>query len=115
MKYALIGDERIEATKGAKGVCPSCGSILIAKCGDLKVNHWSHKGNRNCDQWWENETEWHRAWKGQFPDDWQEVVHKDKNGEKHIADVKTESGWVLKFQHSYLKPEESRSRNAFYK
>jgi competence protein CoiA len=28
--------------------------------------------------------------------------------------VKTENGWVLEFQHSYLKPEERRARNAFY-
>jgi hypothetical protein len=26
MKFALFNDERIEATKGAKGVCPSCDS-----------------------------------------------------------------------------------------
>src|SRR5690606_25065572 len=41
-------------------------------------------------------------------------VHKDEHGEKHIADVKTAAGWVLEFQHSYLKPEERKSRNAFY-
>ncbi len=28
--------------------------------------------------------------------------------------MKTESGWVLEFQYSYLKPEERRARNAFY-
>ena len=114
MKYALINDEKIEATKDAKGVCPNCGSELIAKCGELKVNHWSHKGNRNCDQWWENETEWHRSWKNNFPIEWQEVVHFDENGEKHIADAKTQSGWTLEFQYSFLKPEERLSRNAFY-
>ena len=115
MKYALINDEKIEATKGAKGFCPSCGSELIAKCGELKVNHWSHKGNRNCDQWLENETEWHRSWKDNFPIEWQEVVHYDEIGEKHIADVKTQSGWILEFQHSFLNPEERLSRNTFYR
>ena len=83
MKYAIVNNEKVEATKGAKGVCPSCGSDLIAKCGELKVNHWSHKGNRNCDPWWENETEWHRSWKGYFPKEWQEVVHFDESDEKH--------------------------------
>lgn len=115
MKFALVNDEKAEATKGAKGLCPSCGSGLIAKCGESKVNHWSHKGNRNCDPWWENETEWHRSWKGEFPKDWQEIVHFDDSHEKHIADVKTQSGYVLEFQHSFLKPEEHRSRNAFYR
>ncbi len=114
MKYAIINNEKVEATKGAKGICPSCGSDLIAKCGELKVNHWSHKGNRNCDPWWENETEWHRSWKSNFPKEWQEIVHFDESGEKHIADVKTKNGWVLEFQHSFLSQEERQSRNLFY-
>lgn len=115
MKFALVNGEKVEATKGAKGLCPSCDSELIAKCGESRVNHWAHKGNRNCDTWWENETDWHRSWKGEFPKDWQEVVHRDESGEKHIADVKTHSGYALEFQHSYLNPEERRSRNAFYR
>jgi len=41
-------------------------------------------------------------------------VHFDEKGEKHIADVKTKNGWVLEFQHSYIKPEERNYRNAFY-
>lgn len=114
MKFALINGDKVEANKGAKGQCPSCGSDLIAKCGELKVNHWAHKGNRNCDPWWENETEWHRSWKDKFPIGWQEVVHFDESGEKHIADVKTQTGWTLEFQHSFLNPEERQSRNAFY-
>ena len=114
MKFAYVNGNKVEATKGAKGQCPSCGSDLIAKCGDLKVNHWAHKGNRNCDPWWENETDWHRSWKDKFPIEWQEVVQFDENGEKHIADVKTKTGWTLEFQHSFLNPEERQSRNAFY-
>ena len=114
MKFALVNGEKSEATKGAKGFCPSCGAELIAKCGEVKVNHWAHKGSRNCDPWWENETDWHRSWKGNFPVDWQEVIHFDGKGEKHIADVKTQTGYVLEFQHSYLDPEERRSRNAFH-
>ena len=115
MKFAFINGKRTEATKGGKGICRSCGSELVAKCGEVKVNHWAHKGRRNCDPWWENESEWHRSWKGQFPNDWQEIIHHDDNGEKHVADVKTQNGYVLEFQHSYLNPEERRSRNAFYR
>ena len=115
MKYALVNGKSTEATKGMIGDCPSCGAALIAKCGNLKIHHWSHKGNRNCDIWWENETEWHRSWKGHFTKEWQEVVHVDEAGEKHIADVKTQSGWVLEFQHSFLQKTERQSRNAFYK
>ena len=113
MKFALLNDKRIEATKRAKGVCPSCGSELVAKCGEIKVHHWSHK--KKCDDyWWENETEWHRNWKNKFPKEWQEIIQKDESGEKHIADVKTSSGWVIEFQHSAIAREERDSRDYFY-
>jgi competence protein CoiA len=115
MRFALVEGKKVEATKGAKGLCPSCGSEVIARCGEERVDHWSHKGSRTCDPWWETETEWHRAWKGQFPDSWQEVVHLADNGIKHIADVRTERGWVIEFQRSHIKPEERRSRDIFYR
>jgi len=114
MKFALVHGEKREATKGAAGICPSCGADLVAKCGEVRINHWAHTGNRMCDPWWENETEWHRQWKAKFPVDWQEKVHFSESGEKHIADVKTSEGWVLEFQHSFLKPKERRAREAFY-
>jgi competence CoiA-like predicted nuclease len=111
MKFALIDKIKTEATKGAKGFCPFCNSELIAKCGERKVNHWAHKGERNCDTWWENETEWHRAWKSNFPNEWQEVILTDEtNGEKHIADIRTSNGLVIEFQHSYIDPTERIKR-----
>jgi len=116
MKFALIDSVRTEAKKGAKGICPNCGSELIAKCGEVKADHWSHTNKRNCDPWWENETEWHRSWKGNFSTDWQEVILKDEvTGEKHIADVRTKYGLVIEFQHSHMEPIERSKREAFYK
>ncbi|OJU22989.1 MAG: hypothetical protein BGN92_04450 [Sphingobacteriales bacterium 41-5] len=116
MKFALVDDIRAQATKGAKAICPNCGSEVIAKCGDVKVHHWAHKSMRNCDPWWENETEWHRAWKNYFPVDWQDRIHYDElTGEKHIADLKTEHGLVIEFQHSFLNAEERGKREDFYK
>jgi len=113
MKFALLNDKRIEATKRAKGICPSCGSELVARCGEIKIHHWAHK--KKCDDhWWENETEWHRNWKNRFPKEWQEIIQHDSSGEKHIADIKTKEGWVIEFQHSRIEPEERRSRDSFY-
>lgn len=86
---------------------------MVARCGEVRVWHWAHKSGRLCDAWWE-ETEWHRTWKNQFPVEWQEIVHRAEDGELHIADVKTADGWVIEFQHSYIRPEERRSREAFY-
>jgi competence protein CoiA len=115
MKFALVEDNKIEATKGAKGICPGCGSELIAKCGDVKLHHWAHKGNRDCDPWWENETEWHRSWKNNFAKDCQEVVLRDvQTNEKHIADVRTSHGLVIEFQHSKIETQERTSREHFY-
>lgn len=103
MKFALIDSTETIATKEAKGICPNCGSELIAKCGDIKLNHWAHKGSRNCDSWWENETDWHRSWKDNFSTDWQEIILSDEiTGEKHIADIRTAHELVIEFQHSHI-------------
>lgn len=116
MKFAIVDNVKSEPKKGQTGFCLSCGSLMISKCGEKKIHHWSHKGKLECDTWWENETQWHRNWKGHFPVDWQEVVHRDETtGERHIADVKTDQEWVIEFQHSFLKTDERNSRNAFYK
>jgi competence protein CoiA len=114
MKFALVNRQRQEAQPNLSGNCQTCDHPMVAKCGEVRIWHWAHLGGRHCDPWWENETQWHRAWKGRFPVDWQEVVHRAETGEKHISDVKTDRGWVIEFQHSYLKPEERRSRDAFY-
>lgn len=114
MRYSLVHGERNEAKPGLSGQCQACGRSTVAKCGEVKIWHWAHSGKRMCDPWWENETDWHRNWKNCFPVDWQEFIQQDKNGERHIADVKTAQGWVLEFQYSFLKPEERRARNAFY-
>ncbi len=88
---------------------------MTPKCGQLKVWHWAHRSVRHCDPWWENETPWHRGWKNQFPADWQEKVDRSDSGEKHVADVKTNSGVVLEFQHSPLPLNERAAREAFYR
>jgi hypothetical protein len=115
MKYALVDGERREPQPGLSAKCPLCENPVIAKCGDIRVKHWAHKGKLNCDHWWENRTEWHVAWQDKFPREWQEYPQHDTMGEKHIADVRTNHGLVIEFQHSRLKPKERDSRERFYK
>lgn len=116
MKYAIVDNEKVEASKGIKGVCPICQQLVIPKCGQFKIDHWAHKSVAHCDKWWENETEWHRNWKNLFPKEWQEVVAFDEiTGEKHIADIKTNMGLIVEFQHSHISDEERVSREKFYK
>lgn len=116
MKFALIDNQKKEAAKGLMGICPICHQSVIAKCGGTRIDHWAHKSLAQCDIWWEHETEWHRNWKNKFPMEWQEVVAIDEmTGEKHIADIKTDKGLVIEFQHSYISPEERILREQFYK
>lgn len=114
MRFALHEGQRREAQPKLVAQCPGCGATVIAKCGEIKTWHWAHAGTRTCDPWWENESDWHRAWKNHFPLEWQEVVHRAPSGELHIADVKTAEGWVLEFQHSHIEPDERRAREQFY-
>ena len=115
MKLAFIDGQRWDAQPGRSGECPMCGATTIAKCGEKNIWHWAHKGNQNCDRWWKNETPRHCDWKNYFPVEWQEVVHRADDGEKHIADVKTDQDCVIEFQHTYIKPDERRSREECYK
>ena len=116
MRFALFNNKPIEAQPGLKGFCRGCGQPTISKCGTVRVHHWAHQKAEMCDSWWEPETEWHRFWKNNFPAEWQEVFLPDiETGEKHIADIKTEYGLVIEFQHSYLKPEERAARENFYR
>lgn len=114
MRFAIINNKKQPPVRGLTGNCPSCGGQMIAKCGAQRVHHWAHQGERHCDRWWEPETEWHRSWKMNFPDDWQEVLHFAPCGEKHIADVKTPQGLIIEFQHSHLGTEERAARENFY-
>ena len=115
MKFALEAGERVEALAGGRGMCPFCKGEVIAKCGSHRVWHWAHRGIRDCDSWAEPETEWHRAWKNNFPAEFQEFAqHDEETGERHIADVRTSHCLVLEFQHSHLNPQERKARERFY-
>jgi competence CoiA-like predicted nuclease len=117
MKYANLNNKRIEPQKGiSDATCPVCGEVVIPKCGEIRMHHWAHKTKQNCDPWWESETEWHREWKNCFSKEFQEIIMYDnETGEKHVADVKTKTGFVIEFQHSAMKREEQVSREDFYK
>lgn len=108
MQFALNQfKQRIKPAPKSIGFCPSCGSPLIPKCGQILCWHWSHK-TLDCDPWYEPESEWHRNWKSLFPDDWQEVTI-----ENHRADVKTPHG-VVEFQASSISSTEVQERENFY-
>lgn len=95
MKFALVNGCKTEPQPKLRGVCTGCQSEMVAKCGTVKVWHWSHKSKIPCDLWWEPETQWHRDWKNKFPQEWQESIHRDEqSGEKHIADGVSRQSFV---------------------
>ena len=85
MKYALVDGNKTAPIKKGRGICQCCGGGMVAKCGRVKMWHWAHTPKEVCDPWWGPETEWHRMWKDQFSDLWQEIIHIDERtgGETH--------------------------------
>ncbi|MEZ0324852.1 MAG: competence protein CoiA [Fimbriimonas sp.] len=111
MQYAKTLDgARMEAAKGVRARCPSCGMHVIPKCGRIKVHHWAHEAGYDCDAWYEPETEWHRTWKNLFPTDQCEVAMGE-----HRADIRTPKGLVIELQNSAIAPEEIEIREHFYR
>ncbi len=115
VRLALVDGVREEPAPGLRGKCCLCGDDMIARCGRFVRWHWAHKARISCDPWQETETDWHRYWKDAFPFDCQEVVHvDDRTHEKHIADVRTPSGFVVEVQHSPIAEHEASARERFY-
>ena len=115
MKFALVDSVRRQPSPGLRGICAYCEQPATARCGAKRIWHWAHLPNSNCDPWWENETQWHRQWKNFFPDRNQEIVHFDSvSGEKHIADVKCDTGLLIELQNSRFDERELLSRECFY-
>ncbi|MFI5384850.1 MAG: competence protein CoiA [Fimbriimonadales bacterium] len=100
---------KIEAARGRRGSCPTCGEGLLAKCGEIKAWHWAHIARLDCDPWQEHETEWHRGWKSLVPPERAEVCYGE-----HRADILGNDECVVELQHSSISTTEIREREAFY-
>lgn len=81
--WAISSGVRVRAWPGERAFCPCCNCVLVAKCGSIVSWHWAHM-TKDCDPWYEPESEWHIHWKQKFPDKWQEVVIGS-----HRADLRT--------------------------
>ncbi len=110
MKFALLNNERIESQPRLKAICPLCDSEVIAKCGDIKVWHWAHKRNKDCDDWYEPESQWHIDWKDKFPKECQEFTMG-----KHRADIRTKNRWIIELQNSSISLSDIIDREEYYK
>ena len=113
LKAVDENNNRISPEKGKLGFCQLCKQAVRAYCGEININHWRHIEIQNCDSWNEGETEWHREWKNEFPDDWQEVII-EKDYEKHIADIRPPNNLVLELQNSSISSTTIKIREKFY-
>jgi competence protein CoiA len=105
---------KIQAAPGVEGWCPACQEKMIAKCGEIKIWHWSHIGGTDCDDWHEPMTQWHIDWQSNFTFDLQEVV-MSKGDQVHRADVRLlPSKIVVEFQHSPISTDDIKARELFY-
>lgn len=109
MIWAIKNEERIKAIPKEKAICPLCNQQVISKCGEVKIWHWAHKSNLECDSFKEPETEWHFNWKDLFEKEFQEVVIKE-----HRADIQNKKGLVIEFQNSPLSSDKINEREVYY-
>lgn len=113
MLYALVGSVKQKAEPSIKGKCPFCKEVVIPRCGEIRINHWSHLKSSNCLFDSVHETEWHLNWKSKFPSENCEVkIHSESK--YHIADVLTPNSIVIEFQNSPISVETIKIREAFY-
>jgi competence CoiA-like predicted nuclease len=120
MLYALNSEnQKIRAYPKGRGVCPLCGSDMIAKCGKIIIWHWAHKELTKCDSFRESETEWHRGWKSDIVPECCEVILENwidgELEERHIADIRNDNGTVIELQHSRINVYDIGIREIFYK
>ncbi|MFM2225772.1 MAG: hypothetical protein RJA07_1974 [Bacteroidota bacterium] len=113
MLYALLDNNKVEPKPQQKAKCPCCGHDVISKCGELKMWHWAHTVDDNCDDWYEPETMWHRNWKKKFGKENSEVI-LEKDNLKHIADIFTKDYIVIELQNSPISTTTIRARETFY-
>ena len=78
--------------------CPSCSGPLVARRGAIRVHHFAHRAGASCDPWRQGMTAWHRSWQALWPRERTEV-RVERGGKVHVADVLTETGNVIEFQH----------------
>lgn len=110
MKWAIKDNIKVESSPDRKAICPLCKEEVISKCGDINVWHWAHKNKKDCDSWWEPESEWHKDWKSNFPIEQQEFIMG-----RHRADIRTKDRWIIELQNSTISSREIIEREEYYK
>lgn len=109
LRFANVEGEKTLPFPKGRGLCPCCGSLLIAKCGKIVTHHWAHESKDDCDTWSEPIGPWHLWWQELVRPEAVEVVRGS-----HRADIVGNDGSVVELQHSSISAEDIKAREAFY-
>ncbi len=117
--YAIDKKKQIFPSKGIHGICIDCGEEVVSKCGTIVSHHFAHKSVTNCgNSLHDNKSDWHRKWQHTLipaiPGENVEVTISDNKTIKR-ADLISNSGYIVEFQHSPLSITERLEREHHYK
>lgn len=100
----------ISEYKGGSVYCLD-GHPLIAKRGDVRMHHFSHRSGCKC-RYSSNKGIWHTTFQDRADKDRQEV-RMEKDGKVHIADVYVPP-YIVEYQHSPISRDDITDRETFY-
>jgi len=109
MFYALVDGLRRAPAPESRGVCPVCGDVVIARCGEHRTWHWAHRARADCDAWAEPVGPWHRGWQSLARPESVEVTLG-----LHRADIVGDDGVVIELQHSPIHAAVIGERERYY-
>ncbi|MCJ8292712.1 MAG: hypothetical protein HRT58_22370 [Crocinitomicaceae bacterium] len=116
MKYALHNGNKTHAkdvSSGTKGTDLWYTDYEVVACVGKYRQYWKYTGAEPpYREGYENESEWHAAWKEPILDEYCEVICGENR--EHRADLKTDK-YVIEIQKSNLCGFEVLERNRFYK
>lgn len=93
---------------GQRASCPTCENEVIAKCGDVRIDHWAHANTvSKCNL--RDETVWHRMHKKRLLDAGHDIDQpKSMDGEARVIDGRVDDVLGVEFVRTPPQPEEIR-------
>lgn len=115
MKYALVHGEKTHIKDAERGLIGNdCWfpEYEVKACKGHYMQYWKYSEERpHLPEGYENETEWHAAWKHAVQDDFCEVVCGENH--EHRADIRTQE-FVIELQNSSISYDAAVARCKFY-
>lgn len=116
MRYAIQNGKKVhikDAEKGSIGQDCWLKDFKLKACKGDYLQYWKYVDERPIlPRGYENETEWHIAWKSLVKDEYCEVICGVNN--EHRADIKTLE-CVIELQYSHISLADAKERTKFYK